>query len=306
MNRGEGRHGTAPPPDAAVVGWRRWRATAVKRASALLMPIVQRVARDQIGGETIEDAICVAHRLAGDGLPNTLGFWDGGAETARQVADVYVDSVEALAAGGLDGYLSIKPPALRFDVRLASEVAACAQGGGVRLHCDSHGTEAADLSHRMVETLLGHLPSSDLGTTLPGRWCRSLADADWAVERGLAVRVVKGQWPDPDDPDRDMRRGCYEVIDQLAGRARHVAVASHDVPLLAAGIAQLRAAGTSCEVELIYGPLMAAPLRWARDEGVAARIYVPFGKGFIPNAIGLLRRNPRLAWRVIKGSVMAL
>ena len=33
-----------------------------------------------------------------------------------------------------------------------------------------------------------------LGCTLPGRWRRSLSDADRAIEMGLRVRVVKGQW----------------------------------------------------------------------------------------------------------------
>ena len=71
---------------------------------------------------------------------------------------------------------------------------------------------------------------AELSYTLPGRWRRS-----WTTrlggERGMTVRMVKGQWPDPADPKRDLRQGYLEVIDALAGRARHVAVATHDVPL---------------------------------------------------------------------------
>lgn len=301
MDQGDGFYDTAPPSGAAEGGWRRLRRGAVRRASTILTPMAQRFARDYFGGETVDDAICVARRLAADDLPNTLGFWPIGKETEREVTDQYVASIAALAASGLDGYLSIKPPAVRFDAGLATEMAACARAQDVRLHCDSHGIESVDPSHRMIETLLGRLSPADLGTTLPGRWRRSLADADWAIEHGLSVRVVKGQWPDPSDPERDIRRGYLEVIDRLAGRARHVAVASHDVPLLAEATARLRAAGSAFEVEVIYGMPLRPILNWARENGVACRIYVPYGKGFIPNAIGQLRRNPRLAWRVLKG-----
>lgn len=294
---------TAPPPGEEPTGLARLKTRAVESASTALMPVARRVAPDHIGGETVEDALAVARRLAGEGVPNTLGFWDTGADSVRQVADIYLDTVGRLSASGLDGYVSMKPPALRFDDELASQLAETAAAAGIRLHADSHGPEVADRSAAMLETMLLHLSPDDLGTTLPGRWSRSLADADWAVDRRLAVRVVKGQWPDPADPERDMSTGFLEVIDRLAGRARHVAVASHDLELADSAITRLRAAGTSCELELIHGVPMADSLEWARRNDVAVRVYVPFGKGFIPNAARLLRHNPRLAWQIARGVV---
>jgi proline dehydrogenase len=133
-----------------------------------------------------------------------------------------------------------------------------------------------------------------------------LKDADWAIERGLNVRVVKGQWPDPDDLRRDMAAGFLEVIDRLAGRAPHVAVATHDLKLASLAIGRLRAAGTSCELELLFGAPFGPSLNWARANRVAARVYVPFGEGFVPNALSLLRHNPRLIWAVARGRLMAL
>ena len=50
---------------------------------------------------------------------------------------------------------------------------------------------------------------------------------------------------------------------------------------------------------------MAPALRWAKENDAPVRIYVPFGKGFIPSAVGVLRRNPRLAWLVLKDLVGA-
>jgi len=297
---------TGPPAETttpAPTALRRLKASALGKVSAFMLPLIQRAARSHVGGETIDDALCVARRLADEKTPSTIGFWDTADYSGRQVADIYLTAIEQLAASGLDSYVSIKPPALRFDSGLAAELAAAAQASRIRLHCDSHGPEVADPSHAMEQTMLEHLGAGSLSTTLPGRWSRSLSDADWAIERGLSVRVVKGQWPDPTDPKRDMRAGYLEVIDRLAGRVRHVGVASHDLSLAAEAIARLRAAGTSCELELLFGRPMAQSLRWARDNAVGVRIYVPFGKGYIPSAIGLLKHNPRLALRIISNIV---
>jgi len=297
MKRGEYSIDTSPPSPTRPESI---RSRAIKFVSVCMLPLIQRVAREYFGGESVDDALCVAQRLAAQNIPSTLGFWDSADYSGREVADIYLSAIDAVAASGLDAYLSIKAPALRFDPRLASELAGRAQKSGVRLHFDSHGLEVADPSCELVEVMLDQLSPSSLGTTLPGRWSRSLFDADWATECGLSVRVVKGEWPDPTDPARDMRAGFLDVIGLLAGRARHVAVASHDVPLVEKAIAQLRASGTSCELELLYGMPLTHAMNWAKENGVAVRVYIPFGRGYIPYAIGAIRRHPRLAWWIIK------
>jgi proline dehydrogenase len=293
---------TGPPADRLL---RRMKNKATSKLSTLLLPLVRRAARSHIGGESLDDAICVAQRLAGEGLPNTLGFWDTKDDTSRQVADRYLDVIAQLAQSGLNSYVSIKPPALRFDAGLATEIALAARSAHLRIHCDSHGPDVASASHDMENVILGTLGPERTSTTLPGRWLRSLDDANWVIDNGLGVRVVKGQWPDPDDPHRDMHEGFLEVVQRLAGRAIHVRVATHDVPLAAEAIARLRHAGTSCEVELLFGRPLQAPLRWAREHRVPVRVYVPFGKGYVPSAIGLLRHNPKLALHILRGVLTA-
>jgi len=293
---------TAPPQRSAVQQVR----SAVKRmASGSLLPLMQRVGRAYVGGATPQDGLIVARRLASEQRPSTLGMWETPEYTARQVVDEYLTGIQCLADSGLDAYLSIKPPALRFDCPLAIELATAAQARGVCLHLDSHGPEAADPSCALLEAMLPKLSSRHLGTTLPGRWTRSVSDAGWAVDHGLQVRVVKGQWPDPADPHRDLRAGFLEVIDRLAGRARHVQVATHDVPLAAEAVGRLRKAGTPCELELLFGMPMTRSLRWADASGVRARIYVPYGKGYLPSAVDQLRRNPRLIWWIVRSLVTA-
>jgi proline dehydrogenase len=264
---------------------------------------MQRAARDYVGGQFIEDAMTVVERFASDGITSTLGYWNTPDFSPRQVADEYLASILSVRAANVDNYISIKTPALNFSADLAAELGAGAQAHQVRIHCDSHGTEAADPTYAMLETMLQHCAADKLGTTLPGRWKRSLSDADWAIDRGIPVRVVKGEWPDPSDPRRDPAAGYLEVIDRLAGRAFHVAVATHKPKLAAEAVARLRAAGTRCGLELLFGLSTRAMLRWAKENNVPVRVYVPYGPYYLPYAINQLRYNPRILWWVLKNAV---
>lgn len=290
----------AAPTEENLSLLRSLKAGAVRRISHAVTPIVSRMAKDYLGGETVSDALCVARQLATEEVSNTLGFWDTADYTQRDVAAIYLSAVKSLSDAGLNSYVSVKPPALRFDHAVAAELADAAKFSGVRLHCDSHGPHVADASNAMLQAMRDCVGADCLGTTIPGRWSRSLADADWAIEQGFAVRVVKGQWPDPDNPRADMEAGYLAIIDRLAGRARHVAVATHDLALADKAIERLRAAGTSCELEQILGLHSVQSVRWAKQNGVGVRIYIPFGKGYIPNAIDVLKRNPKFALVILK------
>ncbi len=265
-------------------------------ASRCLRPLVRRAARAYIAGEHLADALALRQRLARRGLSTTLGYWDTSAESADDVTAAYLAAVEKLA-GSCD-YLSIKLPALRFSQEHTLRIATAARERGLRLHCDSHDLETSAQMLALVETICD--AGTEVSYTLPGRWRRSLADADWASRRGLTVRVVKGQWSDPADPDRDQRAGFLEVIERLAGQARHVAVASHDVPLAAQAIRRLQATRTPCSLELLYGLPLRSSLALAESLGVGVRVYVPYGAAYLPYALGKLKQNPRMAWWLLR------
>jgi proline dehydrogenase len=142
-----------------------------------------------------------------------------------------------------------------------------------------------------------------LGCAIPGRWQRSLRDVDRVVELGAQVRVVKGQWADPEHPEIDLREGFLAVVDRLAGRARHVAVATHDAPLARAALGRLIDAGTPCELELLFGLPMRGARQVAQDLGVRTRVYVPYGASWVPYALRWVRQNPRVLWWVLADSL---
>lgn len=307
-----------------------------RAARRCLMPLAARAASAYIAGPELVDALRLSQQLAAGGFASTLGFWDGDGDSPDVVAAHYRAALGATSRLN-DNYLSIKFPALgNSRARLESLLAVCqpdyeARGGWGRAGCDRLDSEANALpaSDAPVVAIRRHpqrihfdsLAPDDaddmwaaaihaarngevrISCSLPGRWRRSFSDADAAVAAGIVPRVVKGQWPDPARPDADLRPGFLDVIDRLAGRAPHVAIASHDAALAAEAIHRLRAAGSTCELELLYGLPQRASLALAQREGVPVRFYVPYGKAYLPYCLAQARRQPRLLWWLLRDAL---
>jgi proline dehydrogenase len=319
------------------------RATLKRWAYAVGEPVLQRASRAYVPGPRLEDAVSWARQRAPSGCSFTFGYFNADGECAAQVERACHQSVLALASLNTPparpethrpGYCSVKVPALGYEPGALQRLALLAGAHGQRLHFDSHGPETAEPTLAALAALaavaaLGDLadmsdPSASstltrsdappalqgvpprhprLGLSLPGRWARSLADADWAAQRGLRVRVVKGQWPCPDRPDTDPRQGFLAVIDRLAGRVSEVAVATHDAALAREAARRLIARGTACELELLCGLPRRGVMALARTQGLPVRLYVPFGQGWLPYALGQVLRQPKLWPRLLKDTL---
>ena len=261
-----------------------------------LAPLKRRAASAYVAGPRIDDALLACRMLQERGRASTVGFWNrGGTDEPSQVMHAYLATAEALSRNGLDAYLSIKAPALGFSPELVAELLTRTRAGGVRVHFDALSPESVDRTLALIaESAQRH---DELGTTLPARWRRSLDDARAAVELGLGVRVVKGQWPDSEAPEPDLRAGFLGIVEELAGRARRVAVATHDEALAREALRRLRTAGTPCELELLFGLPAAGSVRAGDELAAPVRFYVPWGHATLPYRIADARRDIRaLRW----------
>ena len=264
--------------------------------------LARRAARSYIAGDTVAEALAIADRLAVRGLRAAIGYWDPVGSDPEAVYAAYDEALRELAEGNRgDRYLAIKFPSLDYSRELLGGLLKTAALLRVRLHFDSLAPDSVDRTWEAIEAAL--LLDADLGCTLPSRWRRSPNDAVWAVERGLAVRVVKGQWSDPTERRINPRRGFLQVIDQLAGRARTVAVATHDLAIAREALARLTKAETPATLELLYGLPIQRQIAMAREFGVPVRIYVPYGAAYLPYCLSQLKRNPGLAWRLLRDAV---
>lgn len=279
-----------------------------KALRACLDSLVRAASRNYIAGPRLEDAAGVSRVLSGRGYWATLGYWDGAGDRPEHVLEINLATCAALAALPGENYLSVKAPALGDDAEMLRVLIKRSDDLGAPLHFDSLDIARTDAIFACVERCAAST-ARQVGCTLPGRWRRSLDDAERAIALGLAVRVVKGQSPDPADPRRDPTAGYLEIVEKLAGRARLVRIASHNPELARRSLAVLKAANTPCELELLYGLPVGDQAALAMEFGVPVRVYAAFGHAYLPYALGSARRNPgallRLAREALRGDCLS-
>ncbi len=241
---------------------------------------MQRAARRYVAGPSAADALAVAARVTERGPRATLGYLNADHDPPRIVADA---CLEAIAGAPPESRVAIKLPGLGSDPGLLDGVLAAAADRGLAVHFDSLRATDVDPILALLTSRSGHRSGGEpLGCTLPGRWTRSDSDAEVALELGLRVRLVKGQFPAPHDASRDPSGGVRALVERLAGRVSQVSIASHDPPLVAWSARRFRDAATPCELELLYGLPTRRVLSVATSSGLGVRVYVPFGTAYLP------------------------
>jgi CelD/BcsL family acetyltransferase involved in cellulose biosynthesis len=287
---------------AAVLGRTAARA-AVKRArsrAGATLRAAERIAASRyVSGPELADALREEGAYRTAGFETTVGFWYDVDDDARSVQDHCLLEADAVPPGG---QLSVKPPGFGNDAGFAAELIARAGARELGVHFDALQPETAEPVLQLAAKLAPDA-SGRLGCTLPGRWPRSVTDARIAIEHGLRVRIVKSEWPHPDDPDRDPRNGCLEVVEALAGQAAFVAIATHDPKLSEPALRRLLDAGTPCEQQVLHGVRADKVVAIARRLGVPIRVYVPYGTGRVPYPAGDLNVHVRHAARLVSDVV---
>ena len=264
-------------------------------AESALQSLIRRAARGYVAGPSLEDARTMCETLERAGISSTVCYWDVYADHPNLISRAYIGLLNVIANGSSDCYLSVKATALKFDFDLVQKVLAEAHRLDAVVHFDAMAADTVDRTFELIARARDIYPK--LGCTLPGRWRRSQTDAEQAIAMGLRVRVVKGEWKACDETDP--REGFISVIEQLAGHAKHVAVATHNPAMAKLSLRLLKDARTSCELELLYGLPQQPLLRIAKDFGVRCRMYGPYGHAGLPYRLKQAVRNPRiLSWFV--------
>lgn len=266
----------------------------------MVMPFVRRATRAYVAGDTLDEAIDLADRVRDAGFSCTLCYWNDGTEEPEKVANEYLEILSSGAEQGLDLALAMKLPALWEEQEKVDLVVKKARELGSPVIFDAHDPHKSD----DIIASLEKTGSEGMGWAIPGRWHRSLEDAERAIELGVRVRVVKGQWPDPTDPDIDLREGYLRVIERLAGRASFVGVATHDAPLARKAMEILADAGTPFEQEFVF-PLPIAPaMEEGKRFGARARIYLPYGSAWLPYSLSRAAANPIMVYWLARDIIL--
>jgi proline dehydrogenase len=268
-------------------------------------PVTRTMVHRFVSGETLDDALPVLDRIHAAGLRTTVDVLGEAVDTdaaATAAADRYVELLDAIAAHGLDGNVSLKLTQMGLDVgrdvcrdnvervfRKAAE-----SGSFVRVDMEDHTKTDATLG--LWRELRPVNPSS--GVVIQASLRRSDADITALMADGVRIRLCKGAYKEPASvayqEKAEVDRAYVALMERLLRAGEYPALATHDPRIIRRAIAFAEREGIGrerFEFQMLYGVR-----RDLQDQLVAAgwtvRVYVPFGQEWYPYFMRRLAERP--------------
>lgn len=272
-------------------------------------PAAREVAMRFIAAESLDGALDLVARQAGQGLLATLEPLQADAtdrEAAVQAAARHVETLEALGRRGLSDRadLAVRLTALGLQVpggaRLAVDnlatICRTARNVGAQVTLDMADHTTVDATYEAFTQLHQDFPG--LGVTVQGQLKRSLVDCRWLATMPVRVRLCKGAYTAPagishahgTEVDSAFVR-CLAVL--MAGRG-YPMVATHDPRLvkLAEELAGRNSrTGADYEFQMYHG---VRPWEHRRlvDTGHQVRVHLPFGSDWYSYLVRRVAERP--------------
>ena len=277
-------------------------------------PIVGRVARRYVAGDTLDDA---AHALRALNEEGAMGTVDILGEEVREpvkataaVAE-YLRLLERIEDEKLDANISIKPTmlGLKIDQTLCEEnllgiVERAAEFDNfVRVDMEDH--TCTDNTIRLFRQMHEKYPST-VGVVLQSYLHRTIADINDLLPLAPNIRICKGIYREP----REIAWKDFETIranfvfatEKLLSSGAYVGIATHDPHLVWAGMEIVDRLGLDhdrYEFQMLLG-VDPELRRIILANGHRLRVYVPYGRDWYPYSIRRLRENPTIAHHVVR------
>jgi proline dehydrogenase len=280
---------------------------------AIPRPVVRRISRRYIAGDTLEEAVKVVRDLNRSGCVATidvLGESTGSkADAARTLRD-YEKVIDALDEHNLESGISVKLTGLglTIDEELCranlEEIVAYAARAGRFVRVDMEDSPYTGITLDMVMDL--HERHENVGAVIQAYMRRSLDDVVRLTQAGVSVRLCKGIYDEPRTiayKDFDTVRENYRLLlEELLRGGSYVGIATHDEFLVWHAlrlIHQLEVPKDHYEFQMLLG--VDEELRGILVRaGHKLRIYVPFGKDWYEYSSRRLKENPKIAGYVAK------
>ena len=265
----------------------------------------RRVARRFVAGESLEDAMLVAHTLNKQHISvslDHLGENVADAAEAESAAADYVRILDRIAAEDAEANISIKLTALGLDIGAdlcranLDRVLARARELDIFVRVDMEGSDYTQATMDMVSDL--RRTYDNVGTVLQTMLYRTPKDVETLIASKTRVRLVKGAYLEPATvayPKKaDVDRQYIELMHELLLRGAYPAIATHDERIITDarqfatehGIARAR-----FEFQMLYGIRRDLQEKLSRD-GYNVRVYVPYGTQWYPYLTRRMAERP--------------
>ena len=276
-------------------------------------PIVRRIAKPYIAGETLPELITVVQELNHDRFivaTSILGEFVTEVKDAEEAVQQYQEVLTEINNLKLESNIHIKLS--HFGLKLDKEVcynnlinvlktaADCGNFVRIDMEDSSCTDDTLEIYKRAREKF------ENVGVVIQACMKRSNEDIDSLKAMKANVRICKGIYIEPPEiayNDREIVRQNYStLLKDLLGAGCYVGIATHDKWLVDDAfqtIEELALDHTQYEFQMLYG--VDPQLRqMIRDAGHRMRVAVPFGPSWYPYSIRRLRKNPTVARYVLQ------
>lgn len=287
---------------------------APTRLGTLVSILLAPFARRFIAGTTLAEAIDAVKRMEAAGLHTTLDHL-GESVTSREEAlsatEKYIIILKALKEQGLQTYVSVKLTQLGLDIdkQLCAEnlrriVETAEQVKGF-VRVDMEGSDETDGTLDVIRELKTNR-AVPLGGVLQAMLLRTPEDMVDLMRREIPVRLCKGAYKEPPDialQDMDeIRKQFLSLAKRLLTSGGFPAIATHDPWLIERLQAFAKKQGIDparFEFQMLHG-IRRRLAGKILEEGYRVRIYVPFGRAWVPYTWRRLRERKENVWFVFK------
>jgi proline dehydrogenase len=284
---------------------------------ALSSPVVRRATRKFMPGESVDDALGAAARIAatGRGIVFTqLGEAIESSADAAAVRDHYLFLFERIHQLALPAQVSVKPTQLGLDVSKSDcesrllELAAAADRTGSVLWLDMEDSRYVDPTLDLYRALKSRHPS--VGLALQAYLRRTPGDIEALLPLNPIVRLVKGAYDEPAalayPVKKDTDAAYFANARTLLGAARagtcRPIFGTHDMNLLRRIAAEAKAVGaaqSSYEIHMLYGIHDEDQLRLLQ-QGFIVKTLISYGSAWFRWYMRRLAERPANVWFVLR------
>jgi len=261
------------------------------------------LARRFVAGDTLDDAVRVAHVLNDQGFLvsfDLLGEEVHDRDSAVAAAEEYLECLDRIGEERLEANISVKPTQLGLSIEpeLAAEALSRlgdrAAAHGTTVTIDMEGSRYTEATIRLFER--GQPRYGNLGIAVQSYLRRTPLDLDRIIPLGGHVRLCKGAYVEPAEvaftSKHEVDMAFAEQLRTLMeSRSTKPAIATHDDALidLARDLAADRA--QPFEFQMLYG-VRPELQRQLISQGFPLRIYLPFGSKWYPYLTRRLSERP--------------
>ncbi len=272
------------------------------------------VAGKFVAGDTLDEAVGIAHQLNRDGFSVSLDLLGEAVvdrESARLALDEYLESLDRIAAEGLDANVSVKPTqlGLSIDESLAldaiDELGRKASEVGTTVTIDMEDSHYTDATIRLFEA--GQAQHQNMGIAVQAYLHRTPDDLARCLRSGGHIRLCKGAYVE----DEDVAIQEFDAINEAYRKLLETLMADDDVkPAIATHneglLAQARRLADDRDGEFEFQMLFGVRSDLQRElisDGFPVRIYLPFGSQWYPYLTRRLAERPANALFFLKALV---